>query len=316
MKLPLFVCVAIITVLTAFAGDAGAQAPDCSGYPQPRYWMSNQSWWVTGPTPRNTLAASHAHVEGCIPEGQRMSGIQPFDLTLIAFRLAGVKWKTVTISVLGERYRVTRNVGWTIPSDDMEQRTERGILFDTSQLSHGWKVLNIRGLLAHPDGILTISTQYTVEIDNGGTDGTRKRFTSGKGWLKERFVEDKGFPTAGIATVDFDAAQRGVSGVWKPLIRFQNEYGPIGASFVSIDPDFHMDDPGIVIHELQYDPPVSGANVVVPIDTSLLSPGWHRLFIRSSEDSATNPLDPVDPDPDPDGTSLAVLTVWFLVLRP
>ena len=133
-----------------------------------------------------------------------------------------------------------------------------------------------------PNGnVMIASLDWQVYIENGATrmNQTRLAFPRGKGWYS-----GSGYCEAGYMSAPLPKAP--LSGIWSPRIRMVN-HGDIGdlpvtAHTVRLDPNFHSDpmNEGTVL----MDGPGEFPEQNVPIDTTLLPDGQHRLFMRADCD--------------------------------
>jgi hypothetical protein len=274
---------ALIAAMLAVPGPASA-APDpntCTGYPEPRVFLEAQDWWM----PPGTEDFGHVHLGVCFPRvGERVAGTVHFDFVVQLHENPGTL-QYVRIHLLdgnGGNHQIARvNVGesaadhcpaspdqciWTIPVD----------LDTTEANTDGY--LNFRGaaIVTHPgDGGTKqfAGAAWPLYVDNGGPtdDSISPTRIAGSNWYQGANYEEAELLSPLPETV---------SGTWTPTVNMDAGAGGIdvASSFVSLDPAFHAmpPDEGTVL--LDQAGPYKGP---VTIDTTDLSNGPHKLFIRA-----------------------------------
>jgi hypothetical protein len=268
----------------------------CTGYPERRVFLESQGWWVQTPGSTGT-DFGHVHVGMCFPLGQQVRGVVTLDVRLTMHdnpgRLGRLDGGIRTRDGGYSLWSVP--IGLTCPTGTCVVWTQLKV--DTSQVpTDGRAEWRFRPRVRTPDGkAFDPSTGWQAYLANGGgrpVEHYRDRDSAiARGWY-----EDSGYVNAGISAVPTAP----VSGTWTPSVNLDtgSEGPPVTFHGVYVDPDFHRGSKGIVIREGQG--PYGGT---VAIDTARLSPGPHRLVLRSDAR-------------DPSGsTSSGVLVVHFTVAR-
>lgn len=326
----------ITLVLVAAAGAAAialvfamptssAREPDrenCFGYPEPRIFLENQSWWEPQPgaaTHPGTGKQGHIHVATCFPLYQRISGNTiRFDLKMQLHNMPG-NAVYLRIDAYGDyHHEVSRSVysdgnGWHCPTADCMKWVT--VYFPLSKLQfRGWHEFNIFLIVFNrdPNGS---DKQYNLSrwfafVDNGKPDpppGTvTKEIQAGK-WVgvggDSWHITSAGgkYSRVGMKRQDVPWNEKtgrlkALSGVWEPTVHFEKQ-----SHFAYVDPAFHANPPrkGTIVYEGKSST-ASYTTKKLRIDTRKLSDGLHRLVIGSA-------------NVRPDGANVGVGVIPFLV---
>lgn len=328
--------------------SAAAQSPDpatCTGYPEPRVAKESQSWWSQGaglanPQPNDDLTGrdEHAHIKVCVPYDKPVSGVVRFDLDMQIHEMPGGVIHRARIQDRGES---------TLINDDLVDETRpvcaptgncryvHTVFLKTDALATGKHEFRFHNEIKRPDGARSLATNgWNICIRScvpevlGGGRAVFAPEEEGRGrWFEAPpSTTDYGYNNARLRTAlpYANGASTPLLGQWCPTIRTMTGSGgrPIVRSFVSVDPRFHDYSvpghpngwPGMVV----VDEPNS-INRPVCIDTTRLTDGMHKLYIRGDGQAATGkqggvyvipflsrnsvfslPEDPVvSPSPDP-----------------
>jgi hypothetical protein len=262
----------IVVILAFFPTSSLASPLDCTGYRETRYFVESQAWWTTLPGQHGTNFG-HVHTATCFPLGQRVNGIVPFDIRLILHDNPG-KLTNLVIQIGASGSYIAAKHKFDPPLT-CASTCEWWVHLDantTDFSSDGWQEIRIRPTVIEPDGNKLVgSTSYQVYLTNGKpVQGYRPPdFIQGKGWYSSvDYAQAKiisGFPW-----------NRTVSSIWMLNIACDSSSAPVAGCLVTIDPNFHMENEGIVI--LRKNEPFKGTII---IDTRLLVNGQHRLVIRT-----------------------------------
>ena len=274
----------MLAALFVAEGSAAPNSLTCEGYPQARVFVDAQSWWRTTPGMSGT-DFGHVHVGGCIPERETLSENTQLDVRVMLHDNPG-QLDIFELVYHGADYETDvefpQTPPFTCPNPGTCERWLQ-VPVDLSLFNHaGLQELRFRAFEDVPGGNNMIaSLDWQVYVENGATrmDQTRLAFPRGKGWYT-----GSGYCEAGYTGVPLPKAP--LSGVWSPRLRMIDHGAiddlPVTAYSVRLDPDFHADpmNEGTVLR----DGPGEFPEQDVPIDTSLLPDGHHRLFLRADCD--------------------------------
>ncbi|TMG06159.1 MAG: hypothetical protein E6I02_08830 [Chloroflexi bacterium] len=280
----LLTAAAMLAALFVAEGSAAPNSLTCEGYPQARVFVDAQSWWRTTPGMSGT-DFGHVHVGGCIPERETLSENTQLDVRVMLHDNPG-QLDIFELVYHGADYETDvefpQTPPFTCPNPGTCERWLQ-VPVDLSLFNHaGLQELRFRAFEDVPGGNNMIaSLDWQVYVENGATrmDQTRLAFPRGKGWYT-----GSGYCEAGYTGVPLPKAP--LSGVWSPRLRMIDHGAiddlPVTAYSVRLDPDFHADpmNEGTVLRDGLGEFPEQD----VPIDTSLLPDGQHRLFLRADCD--------------------------------
>lgn len=286
-----YLIVAIVTVLASLVfvsgNRANAAVPDpntCVGYSEPRVFLEAQDWWT--PVVSGTENFGHIHLGACFPLNQPVSGTTHFDFKVQLHENPGVL-QTVRIHLLdgnGQNHQVVSvkvnetaaqhcpttptQCVWYIPVD----------LPTTVSTTDGYQNYRAAAIVTHPgsgNAKQFAGTAWPLLLNNGGGRPVKSAISAtriaGSNWYQGALYNEAEFLSPLPATV---------SGVWSPTVATHAGAGGIVVrhSFVSIDPSFHAVPP--YAGQVLIDQPGSYKGAV-SIDTTLLTNGLHKLFIRA-----------------------------------
>jgi hypothetical protein len=275
VRLLLVLLVAAIGTLAA-AGHAAPDPTTCTGYSEPRVFLGAQDWWMQ--TPGQTGSdQGHVHAEACVPYEQTVSGAVAFDVRVVMHdnpghvSAVGVKLKQPGAFVPIGSTRVSLDCpppgtcSWIVH-----------VVADTARASYdGRAQLRIKAQGRTNDGFFRSAIlRFPVFLANGKSRVDSAATTVGAtGWYTRA-----GYTNVAVSRIPTEP----VSGTWTVTAKFSLTPEPDGSGdavthrFASIDPDFHMGDPGTVI--VDDTGPMRGS---VAVDTTKLTNGPHRLFLRA-----------------------------------
>jgi hypothetical protein len=315
LLLALTLLVPLVAMAGAVVNDALSQGPNretCEGYPEPRIFLENQSWWepqpVNGSHPGNGKQG-HIHLGVCVPLYQTLTGgtIQ-YDVKVMLHNLAGVPGKVKLQHYIG-------NVGGesvdVVPYCATADCTSwHKVTVDLSKATwNGWYELAFFVNVTHTDSSVQRNwTRYYVNLQVPGKQQTAvgqngslyDDWTRGTGWYNpwpagsEKVWPSK-YSHAGIHRQDIPWDETTgkltpVSGQWQPRITIDRQH-----QFAYVDPNLHAPggpDYGTVLVDQIVDVP-PGDNYLgrlgteinklnrLTIDTTKLSNGLHWLVIGS-----------------------------------
>jgi hypothetical protein len=272
----------------------------CEGYPEKRVFLESQAWWIPPSEPNTVDNAGHVHVGACFPLNQKVAGKINFKLRVVmhdnpgflnrySVAVAGYGKTEVTFdSKKGPKCAEVTCTWWF----DLEYDTV------AQGVPDGVREFRIHAQTRQPNGnTMFPSTGWNAVVNNSGTttaDSTSKT-VEGRGWYGSfsTTIGDFGYQNAALKT---PYPLEPVKGLWTPTLNFgPGSGGQPSASFSAhIDPNFHMGNPGQIIaswdktlnnlssnckaytynDRLRYD-------CKVPIDTTKLSNGLHRLVLKT-----------------------------------
>jgi hypothetical protein len=285
---------------TPLANESAPAAPDplrCTGYPEQRIWLESQAWWSEDGISIPDRVGHHIHVGLCWP--------------------------------------VADDGGDALITSDQLHVDARVVLHDAPNVTQFIRVsdagsVKVRTSLVIGPGNAEAWVPFDLDLRQWGTGRREFRWTAriprpkpninemfnSTGWqlcvrscspLYRRgpFTEARGYYTGH----DYSNARfvsklpvAPVSGLWTFTVKLEKA-GPGG---VFVDPDFHNGSAGTVIR------PTGGPFLgTVTIDTQLLTNGYHRLVLVSSDGQSAGvlviaftvenpePAPPPDPEPAP-----------------
>jgi hypothetical protein len=247
----------------------------CDGYPEGRIFMEAQSWWTqTEGQPGTDFG--HAHVGTCFPYNVQVSGVLVFDVRIKMHHNPGtlVQMKPHIETPTGTVAFPQPHLNWT-PVDGTGEIWQR-VWIDTTLVPYdGLQELRLWTQVREPDGNeMHVSTGWQLDLANGGRPVLAYRaqglaMTEGRGWYTGVEYTVARFSSLFPVTV---------SGTWVFNVDLKPGAGgiPVTAHEVRVDSDAHAGIPGIVVKQGagEYIGPVS-------IDTTQLSNGYHRLFLKA-----------------------------------
>lgn len=277
----------------------------CDGYPEKRHFVDAQSWWLPteGANPAGTNHG-HIHVGACIPERETMTGPFTLDIRMVLHDPGQQKINTGStsapyVSVVMKDQSIEKvqskvyQTGWTCPTPGTCTRWGQVVVNPSVFSTDGLKETRLRffsdvndaaagGTTAAARMTANLNFQYYVDLSPTRTisDVSRDPYLRGKGWYSApgRNVAVGGYCEADLVTVPVPNTP--ISGIWSPAVKMvwhgDARDPQVTAHEIRIDPDFHNNDPGIIVRRAagEYDAPIS-------IDTTQLANGKHTLFLRA-----------------------------------
>lgn len=312
MKLIIALAAVLSTGLLLGTGSQAQIAPDpvnCTGYPEPRIFLENQSWWEPQAGPAShpgTGKQGHIHVGACFPLYQELSGpILHLDVNVKLHNIPGAPSKLRLAAYQTNTWVVTSTVPQCTSAD-----CEHWFSFDVliSQIPYrGWREFSAYLNVLHTDGAVQRNWwRYFAYVDHPskpdaptGSAGSVLRDVGGDTWYSPIVGGFTGkYARAEMVRADVPWNEttgelKEISGTWTPKAWFEAP-----KRFVYIDPSLHASPPNfgtVVLNETG-----TGNPKTLSIDTTKLTDGIHRLLIGTSN-VALN------------GTNSGVLVVPFLV---
>jgi len=256
-------------------------APDpltCAGYAEPRVFADSQAWWMQTAGKTGT-ENGHVHTDVCFPFRQHVKGIVPLDIRLVMHNNPG-KLDQLAVQVWNGGTGASAKKSFS-PALVCATDCEFWVHLEVDTTKHpydGWQEWRIRPRVVEPDGKQLIgSTSYQAYLENGKPIKNYRdpNFVQGKGWYSAvNYAQAR--VTAGYT---YGAA---VSGKWAITIACDASNLPVTGCLATIDPNFHLLQPGITQHTNAG--PFKGT---VTIDTTTLANGPHRLVIRTDVNAPT-----------------------------
>lgn len=323
LLLPLAAFAALALYVSVGAG-AGPNPVTCEGYPEPRIFLENQSWWEpqTGPAAHpGTGKQGHIHVGACFPVYQTLSGTSlHLDVVVKLHNMPGVpSWlRAQSYGDVGWEKRIpivdqnpakyiprctTANCEYTLPWD-----------IDLSIVRYnGWHQFGMFLNVAEDGGANTQRqwTRWYVNFDipgrpvgTPGPDGQfgtlasiYSQWTGGDTWYNgvDAKYAQASIRRDSLPWNETTGELQAVPAIWTPTVRFEK-----AKQFVFIDPNLHAPggpDYGTVVLDRTV---ATGAIETLSIDTTGLSNGVHKLLIGTGNVTAS-------------GTNSGVLVIPFLV---
>ncbi len=273
----------VVLLLLSLPTHAAADGP-CTGFSPPRWQVEGQSWWAPQ-IPSGHVG--HIHIKTCFPILQTVMAADvsiPFEVIASLHHMDGIATKArleIWQQRWSKRFSQEHTITWSCPGLTCAQTFQFQV--PVSKLKPGfWHearfhiiTKGFKEIKDYPDTYKD-SLQYTT---------TRWPFAYSKMGATLPFPKPEhlrlgaagwyfGYQEVGIHFEDFPFAP--VSGVWSPRVRFDGL-----DSEILIDPALHAvpPDPGLIV----YQGPKPFDWTPIAIDTTLLTNGWHRLFLRSGE---------------------------------
>jgi hypothetical protein len=326
-----FLLAPLVLPSSATPAENRADRVDCTGYPEPRIYLENQSWWEpqardpADPDHPGTGKQGHIHVGGCFPLWQKLSGdTLRLDLRLQLHNITGTAafLQTHAYGDFGRevRPRSIWNGGlggdnaWRCETSDCEHWTTLDIPL-TSARYRGLHDFNIQLIVRNHDGQQQFNiTHWPAFIDRPLPEPPQSSTTHASAALTNLIGVggDSWFCCTGTGRyarvamrrqdIPWDVRTgklRPVSGVWRPLLSFEKQRG-----FAYIDPHLHAVPPhkGMVLFE-ELATNTGYRSRRVAIDTRKLTNGFHRLVFGTATRT-------------PHGTHTGVGVIPFRVRNP
>lgn len=308
MRPLLLLCLFAAPVFADFpAIGVPADAP-VSSYPEPRAYEQSHSWWT--PADEGLGVGSHVHFETAFPTGQTVKGKVRLDVRIRLHEMpAGSKVTSILIrtpsTTLFDSNKWLQPDGKVVnypdllPDDhgNLDHWLAFPVFLDTTKLPDGWRELRCTAKVRRPDERTSSTTDFTdqfqstgwmINVANGKSLKSPDRpfyFHEARGWY-----DDYGYANARAWAVKdkvpFPIPQFPISEDFTIHVEAQAPSGDkITHHIVTINPDFHHGDPGIVL--LEGTGPLK-KDLVIPV--SILPPGNHRIAVisRQHQSAGTN----------------------------
>ncbi len=279
--------------MEAMASMPVAAPEDCSRYGgAKRVYLEAQAWWMPTPGKSGGTDQGHLHQGTCFPWAQQIKGTIPFDIRLMLHNNPG-KLESLTMQIFGDKGSAVAakksfsppltiancaQSGGILSTDAMGMKNCLWIVHleaDTTVAPYdGRQEFRIRPKISEPDGNTMVgSTSWQAYLTNGKPQNDYRSYDlmQGKGWYSGASYSiariDGGFPTGPV------------KGTLSLKARCESDGPPVGHCLAAIDPDFHAGNPGTTILDQH------GAwQGTIAIDTTKLSNGTHRLFLKTDTD--------------------------------
>lgn len=235
-------------------------------------------------TPDGAEEPQHVHLGGDLPLYRQVSGAQAITYR---YQLHEADGTITKLNQDGNGLRDPSTKPWPpiVSSDGEFVVLDKGYTINSAFQQDGWRVFKPaahffdRNLGLHR--FVRLEAEWDCRNGNGTPNLKRLDGMSGQAWVEED-PQVRGYSNVTLATGSIPLAP--VSGLWKPLIRFGSSIqGQLRHGFVSIDPSFHADPPypGIVVFDKRN---LEKRFLPVPIDTTQLPNGPHKLFMKASDE--------------------------------
>lgn len=304
----------------AFQVLGGTAAPDpvnCTGYPEPRIYLENQSWWTpqfqnpANPTHPGTGQVGHIHVGMCFPLYQRISADSlHLDVTIKLHNMTGVPGRFIAGFYL-DRSGPDLPV---VPACETNDCTyTMSVNVPTTQLLYsGWREFQAYVVVFNADGTKQYNVpRWSVFVDRPlppsptvGVCPACVEPLGGDSWYRSggSAYSRANVQRASIPWSETSGELEVVPTTWKPVVEFTTH-----GEFAYIDPAFHAVPPskGTIVWEGEN--PGHGVHVKeLEIDTTELTNGVHRLVVGSTLHSVASSV-------GPEGDNTGVIVIPFLV---
>jgi hypothetical protein len=238
--------------------------------------LETQDWWTK---PGNAVEgmSQHIHLATCFPLDQTLKGTVPFDIHIQLHMNPGVL-TVVDLQVFGNSVsesQVAAKPNFTCPTTQCDLWYH--LDYDTTKVpADGALEFRFHAKVTSPDGTVGYtSSGWQAVLANGGRPVQNYRkppWIEARGWYTGTEYENARFTSP--------LPSGPLQGTWTFNVSLGPGSGgtPVDHVLVSVDPHFHFDpvDRGNVIFEKAG--PYVGP---IAIDTTKLSNGVHRLFMRS-----------------------------------
>lgn len=298
------------------------QASHPAGCKAGEVFHDSQDWWAHDDPERDF---GHLHTQVCFPVNATIE--RPYEVTVISvlhrnpgrfYRLMMQSFDggldgddsicndstAVQCKSFSRSLAECEATGGTLTDGGETCRWRDTFTIDPDALaSSGWQQFRFRAFVNEPDGTrMATSTSLHAQVVNDQPrsklyrDYATYNYLRGRGWYTDAQY-------ASAYLIDAEQLKKPISGVWEPEVHFQagrNHDGTpparISGHMAAIDTDFHHDNHGQLLLE-----GTGQFHGKLRIDTTRLSNGWHRLFLKADQRM-------------PDGhTHSGVLAIWFEV---
>jgi hypothetical protein len=282
-------------------------------YPEPRHFEEIQAWWSEGAiVPGGD--SSHIHVGLCFPQGETWVSVN--DQVRLDFRIIFHHMQAAKVRGFRGAIACCGTGGG-----------ETGFQYESATTTALNAVVNQENGTAYVTKIVqdnvTISgsRESRFTVDTSSPFGAKRFYTTGRlqsywaegpaapryratdstggcGWYEGDDYICAAFRAAGSQIGGWHASKMGqpVPASWVVSVGGSDASGTTRLH-LHLDPNFHVGDPGTVLVNQSGSGPAN-----VTINTTLLAPGWHKLFVLEDEKDST-----------PVGTNSGGLMIPFLV---
>lgn len=263
--------------------------------------VSLQSWWRAGtgePGPEST----HLHVESDIKlDGVPVAGPISFNVTAVVHHaIPGSKLRSTKI-YSEPLHKVVFRIDWNQTlGGEVNWSGTRPVSFNTTACAYdGRQELRLLTDMVDGHGNAQVTTSGLQIVTANGLPVKHARAAN---WNEARAYYVSGYQNARFLS---PLPRDPVSGVWSPYLQITDGSGgrPTDRHQILLDMGNHGHIPGTVLR----DAPGRFAKQRFPIDTSTMTPGWHKLFLIGHESDQSSS------DPTRRGTVSVVLVIPFEV---
>ena len=319
-----------VALLPSAAHAGESVAPDHPmGCAPNALWLDAQDWWATTPGRKGHDGDpgddfGHLHTGLCFPMQARLSGVITLRVRSVLHDNPGHFYGLQVQLYQNDRANITaanprfarrlstcQATGGQLSDTGMTCTWWDTVPVDTRQARYDGAVqFRVRGFVAEPDGKeMRTSTSLHATLHNGD-----------RRWFDDLYqdlddLEARGWYTtlnyAGARLRDAPTLLRPISGIWQPRVALLRgfEGDPVTGWYAAIDTDFHHDVPGTPLCPAGVRQPngipqcgTTSFSGQLRVDTTRLSNGWHRLFLKTDQyDAQTG------------STHSAVLATYFWV---
>ncbi len=234
-----------------------------------------QAWWLA---PGEAAPGRHTHIGTCFPT-VAVSGRITFPIT--------VKWHEQPVGASATRIRIqdgsttiwSQSSGLPSVGGKADVSMTVNATIDTDKLSTGRHELRFGAYTRQPDGddqLVSSGWQLCVRSCSPRSVRSAEHWTEARGW----YTGAVGYENARFLS---PLPVSPIEGTWRPVIQCA---APSGASpngcFVYLDPNFHAGDSGKLLYQAG-----GAAKTTLAIDTAKLTPGAHKLVIRTDAPSVS-----------------------------
>jgi len=313
------VAIALTTVLPrGSSASSGSAAPALAtahpmGCQAGEVFGDIQDWWSN---PDASKDQGHLHVGACFPHGKTLTGKvtfrvrsvmhdNPGSLTRLAIYVEAPKVSGAStcggngalacVSLPKPRTIATcAATGGTLAADRLTCTWWDTLTVDTALVAYdGWQEFRFKGYVKQTNSKeMIVSNGFHANLKNGHT--VKSLYSTWDEIVARGWYTDANYTNASLVKPPTGP----VSGIWKPTVKLDKGSGGIAVTgyYVALDTDFHNGNPGIPIKSGSG--PYRGT---VTIDTTKLSNGWHRLFLKADALASSG------------STNSGVLAFWFEV---
>ncbi len=222
----------------------------------------------------------HVHLGVCWPHMQTVSGTVRLDIVAVLHGNKG----TVTRFKVQDDSSLDYNDYVSIPVDTStggDTTLIHTMSIDTTKQRDGLRQWRIYVYFEHANGnSQRPKAMHQLQVENvpgtGDNVATGYHEYAGAGWYKEADGTDWGYQGALIKPSSHLAIGACVKGTWSPVV--DTDSSGTTEHIVTIDPKFHAGNEGWIQHRSTSE----GYDGPVPIDTTQLADGWHKLVVQSA----------------------------------